>query len=231
MKISRHPYLDSLGLVVNNRLQYMCCEWCQATVSPDRVQGHLKTPAHKNSKIRVQQEKLQEAMVKMHIAKDHPLPPCTTLDMQAPVSFQGLKVLEGFACTLCTQLANAESSLKDHYTRAHPTQKCPSTLIPCIMQRFSMAQIGPPRTLFRVVPSHSIQTPPIQSVSVTAQQEMAKVLQIPRQRMEVDPRSISPWLLTTKWHEHVLGYNVKELCDLVIYSPDAASASERQHRR
>jgi hypothetical protein len=44
---------------------------------------------------------------------------------------------------------------------------------------------------------------------------MAKALEVPRKRSNVDQRSISPWLLSTHWHEHVYGYNAKELCDLV----------------
>jgi hypothetical protein len=44
---------------------------------------------------------------------------------------------------------------------------------------------------------------------------MAAALKTPHLRNQADQRCISPWLLTTKWHEHVHGHDVKELCDLI----------------
>jgi hypothetical protein len=186
-------------------------------VSTDRVKGHLRSAIHKKTNLQVQQHKLDEALADMEVNKDLPSPPCTTLDVQAPRPYQGLKVLEGFACTLCTQLALSESYLKDHYTREHSNHPHPSQLTQCSMQRFSLMHTGPLRKLFRVQSEALIQIQPAMSVVAVAQQLMAKALQVPRKRGNVDKRSVSPWLLTTKWHEHVHGYDVKELYDLVAF--------------
>ena len=172
---------------------------------------------HKKTHLQVQQHKLDEALVEMKVNKDLPSPPCTTLDVQAPLPYEGLKVLEGFACTLCTQLALSESYLKDHYTREHPHHPHPSQLTQCSMQRFSLMHAGPLRMLFRVQSETPNHIQPVMSVAATAQQQMAKALQVPRKRGNVNKRSVSPWLLTTKWHEHVHGYDVKELCDLLAF--------------
>jgi hypothetical protein len=83
------------------------------------------------------------------------------------------------------------------------------------MQRFSLANTGPHRALFRVQPPSSVLPNKTASPLMHARQQMAKALEVPRKRSNVDQRSISPWLLSTHWHEHVYGYNVKELCDLV----------------
>jgi hypothetical protein len=48
-------------------------------------------------------------------------------------------------------------------------------------------------------------------------EQMAAALQTPHLRNQEDHRCISPWLLTTKWHEHVQGYDVKELCNLIAF--------------
>ena len=85
------------------------------------------------------------------------------------------------------------------------------------MQHFSLMHTGPLSKLFRVQSEALIQIQPAMSVVAVAQQQMAKALQVPCKRGNVDKRSVSPWLLTTKWHEHVHGYDVKELYDLVAF--------------
>jgi hypothetical protein len=49
------------------------------------------------------------------------------------------------------------------------------------------------------------------------QEQMATVLEDPHQPTTTDHRSISPWLLTTRWHEHIEGYQIKELIDLIAF--------------
>lgn len=48
-------------------------------------------------------------------------------------------------------------------------------------------------------------------------EQMAAALQTPHLRNQTDQRCISPWLLTTKWHEHVKGHDAKELCSLIAF--------------
>ena len=211
-----HPYLDSLGLVVNARLRTLCCEWCQVTVSCDGVKTHLKSKSHKDKNVQVNQTKLEEALVALNVTKSHPPPPITMLAQQAPAAFKSLKTLEGFACTLCTQLGLSELYMKDHYSRVHHI--IPSDLTRCIMQRYSLAHAGPLRSLFRVQPlSSQNENQPELSIVDCVREQMAAALQTPHLRNQEDQRCISPWLLTTKWHEHVHGYDVAELCNLITY--------------
>lgn len=85
------------------------------------------------------------------------------------------------------------------------------------MQRFSLANTGLRRSLFRVESPAAKAGTKATSLTASVRQHMIKVLEVPRKRNKVDKRSISPWLLTTQWHEHVCGYDVKELCDLVAF--------------
>jgi len=55
------------------------------------------------------------------------------------------------------------------------------------------------------------------SVVDMVKEQMAVALQTPHLRNQTDQRCISPWLLTTKWREHVKGHDVKELCNLVAF--------------
>jgi hypothetical protein len=215
-QLGHHLYLDSLGLVVNQTLRCLCCEWCQVAIPPAQVSAHLKNSVHKGSGFSVNPTKLKNALTEMGVEDDLPLPPCTTWEQSAPYPFHGLKVLKGFACHLCSQLTISEKYLRDHYTMNHPNDPSPSQLHQCLMQRLSLASSGPHRVLFRVKAEDLInmeQDSPLAQV----QAQMNKVLAAPRKRNTVDQRSVSPWLLTTQWHKHVKDYDVKELCGLVSF--------------
>jgi hypothetical protein len=191
-------------------------------VSHDRVKGHLKSSSHQDKNAHLNQTKLNEALVAMNVAKTHPPPPITMLAQQAPAPFKGLKILEGFACTLCTQLGVSEAYIKDHYSREHHTNIASSDLSHCFLQRYSLAHTGPLRALFRVQPPSQDESPtPELSIVDRVREQMAAALQTPHLRNQEDQRCISPWLLTTKWHEHVHGYDVQELCNLVAFPAKA----------
>ena len=217
MQISRHPYLDGLGLIVNTRIRSLICEWCQVVVSPDRVKAHLKSPSHKDKNLKLKEESMDNALAAMNVAKTPPPPPVTKLSQPAPTPFQGLKLLEGFACTHCCQLGLSEGFMKNHYSRQHHTNMASSAFTRCLMQRYSMSQAGPMRALFRVESSPTHGDQPSLSVLDAVQVEMAAALDMPHLRNKTDQRCISPWLLTTKWHEHIQGYEVKELCALIAF--------------
>jgi hypothetical protein len=58
--------------------------------------------------------------------------------------------------------------------------------------------------------------------SLTAQEQKNALLEeqmdsiiVPDDTTNPDARSVSPWLLTTHWHEHVQGYSVEELLKLI----------------
>jgi hypothetical protein len=165
----------------------------------------------------VDSNQLENAIYEMGVEKELPFPPCTTLRQRASPPFAGIKILEGYACTICTQLSLNKKHLQDHYTQKHPIQHCPTVFSQYPMQRFSLAHAGPCRTLFRVQPPPLVLPSKTASPLTYARQQMAKALEVPRKRSNVDQRSISPWLLSTHWHEHIYGYNAKELCDLASF--------------
>jgi hypothetical protein len=47
--------------------------------------------------------------------------------------------------------------------------------------------------------------------------QMVTVLEDPHQPTTTDHRSISPWLLTTRWHQHIEGYQINELINLIAF--------------
>jgi hypothetical protein len=145
-------------------------------VSHDRVKGHLKSSSHQDKNAHLNQTKLNEALVAMNVAKTHPPPPITMLAQQAPAPFKGLKILEGFACTLCTQLGVSEAYIKDHYSREHHTNIASSDLSHCFLQRYSLAHTGPLRALFRVQPPSQDESPtPELSIADRVREQMAAV--------------------------------------------------------
>lgn len=192
----------------------MLCEWCQSLVLPDQVQSHLKNSNHKQSRFKVDKAHLEAALAEMEIEPELPLPPCTYPGQEAPPPFRGLAVLKGFECPNCPQLSISEKYLQRHHVKKHPDHSQPSHFSECFMQRFNLSSN---RDLFKVEPHPSVQLKGIAAIIASAREEMAKVLDAPRVRKEVDPRAVSPWLLTTKWHEHVRGFEVQELCNLIAF--------------
>ena len=91
----------------------------------------------------------------------------------------------------------------------------------CSVQRITNAiRDVPPfaRSWFRVSDSTQQYMEPSSDILLDQlQKEMATVLEDPYQLTMTDHRSISPWLLTTRWHEHIEGYQVNELINLIAF--------------
>jgi hypothetical protein len=77
------------------------------------------------------------------------------------------------------------------------------------------------RTWFRVSDSTECIAQSSDMLLDQLQEQMATVLEDPHQPTTTDHRSISPWLLTTRWHEHINGYHIKELIDLIAFPKEA----------
>jgi hypothetical protein len=138
--------------------------------------------------------------------------------------FQGLAIEKGYACALCPQAGRSRESLRKHHSQFHPDQPCPQSWISCSIQRLTSAIRGVPRSAhawFRVLDSTLSSGPSSNMLLEGLQEQMGTVLEDPHQPTMTDHRSISPWLLTTRWHEHINGYHIKELIDLIAFPKEA----------
>jgi len=206
-QISRHNYLDSLNLVVNNRLMCLCCEMCEVALTPSQVQGHLNS-AHAEFKMCIDKHHFEEVIELYDIQEDLP-----SLSHDIVVeAWEGLKVHQGFRCLHCSKVLGLKDSMLKHHKQLHKEHLTPSAWPAICMQRLS-SRPGEASTFFEVIPRNSTPKTSIEAFVEQVRKEMASVLevrQIPR-----NARSVSPWLLTTRWHEHFEGFDTLRLLKLI----------------
>jgi hypothetical protein len=205
-------YIHSLGLVINTQLHCFCCEFCEVALTPSQVQGHISR-VHAGSKICVDHQLLQASAEALDVLPDFPSPPG---ELTPP--FDHIKVQEGLRCSHCPKVLGQPESMKKHHNLLHHDHPVPAKWSSCFMQRLS-TQPGYASSFFEVMaPIPQLTT----SIDVMIQKlnddmENARKLDVTAQCS----RRISPWLLTTGWHEHVAGHDTQELLDLISFPREA----------
>lgn len=202
-----------MGLVIQNDLHSLLCEWCQCLVSPDTIQGHIKD-SHPDFKARVNLKDLSGLLAEKGICDSFPT--CGG-DPSFP-GFEGLRTHQGLRCGLCPKVLTVSSSMKKHHFKFHNDHPLPKTWDSCYMQRFTNRP-GPSSTFFEVQePSPREATLP-SAIKTSLRNEMSKITMV-----SVTPRNsrrISPWLLSTGWYDHIQDYETAELLSLVTVPKDA----------
>ena len=195
----------------------LCCEWCQIAILPDQVAAHLKLDVHKAKGLKVDQAKLDEAVEEMDVFESLPMIIETHAEDVAPAPYQGLAIHKGFQCTHCTKVTGSPQYMRKHFSSAHPGESKVNGWQECLVQRFNKEHHENTQMWFRVatVPEVVEELSLSEQIIADMKKEMEKQLAIHHQSRNVDARNVSPWLKTTKWHEHVEAYDHKELLKLV----------------
>lgn len=201
------PFLAGLGLAFNQRVFALMCMACGHAVIPAEVKAHLRNQ-HGDAHITVNNAKLFEACERLGVRD--------TLPAFGDGPFkevEGLALHSGITCLHCRKALIKPSSMSKHYTHAHQEiRPIPKRWPTAWVQRFSLSAGS---AYFAVIPLSW--TAPTEA-STTIEELRSEMLEATKDRERAtDARTISPWLLTTKWHEHVKGHDVGELCDLVAF--------------
>ncbi|KAI6041173.1 hypothetical protein EDC04DRAFT_2893388 [Pisolithus marmoratus] len=106
-------------------------------------------------------------------------------------------------CQIC-QAALAPGEVKHHLTKMHGTQLRYNN------HQFKLATAA--LNVATELPSH-ITGPRPMSLVDSLLKELEPTLQVVQ--TPLDGCRVSPWLLTTQWHEHMAGKDIKQLCSLV----------------
>ena len=140
----------------------------------------------------------------------YPLPPTTVV-----VAYKGLSTTPGFVCPYCSSGFTSPKSLTNHVSDTHQqkmTQKM-TALHAAHVQRFTLGNDN--RSCFQVHPT--------ESAAVYA--NMPYLLKI-RQELDTRPsldqldvRQISPWHVTTRWHEYLSCYQSLDLPAMIQIPP------------
>lgn len=161
---------------------------------------------------------IDHAVATEDICEDWPAIPAAT-----PLQFQGLSLLTGYECPVCTVIHPGFKSLQNHARQSH------SVTLPsngryqiCDCQQLSKHPAA--RSWF---PVHRYAPPPVTSFSPylsTLREQLDIPAVIPFS--EVDHRQVNPWQATTRWGEWVATQDPALLMQLVEYpKPDSDLAN------
>ncbi|KAI6155874.1 hypothetical protein BKA82DRAFT_4011284 [Pisolithus tinctorius] len=201
-----HPYLDSLDLAVNAEFHFLTCQICQVALATEEVRSHL-TRVH--GRPHAYNDGQFQLAIKS-LATVAGLPATIT----GPRSLvHGLKVHNGLACNHCPFLSRSEERLRKHHSKDHPSIPRPRAWRACQIQHLKESS-GDLQVFWEVenagVDTQQTLQEDLVNSFLKELEPMLEVIQTP-----LDGRMVNPWLLTTRWHEHVAGQNIRQLCSLV----------------
>jgi hypothetical protein len=130
--IDRHPYLDSIGFVVNNVISALICEPCKWAIKPGQVQGHMND-THHEAGVHIDADQLQEALELLDVSETLPEAP----KGQIFPEIVGLAIQEGFQCHHCDKAQGASSSMEKHHRQHHLDQPLPNAWPKCYLQHIT----------------------------------------------------------------------------------------------
>lgn len=196
--------MGQLGFIVNRVICSLICESCGWAISRKNAQGHLDY-THKNSRITIDDGLFDRALHDMEVEDELPHPP----DHDVIPELEGLTVYPGVRCIACPKALGSSESMRQHHLDCHPDIPTPNSWATCSMQQFHprLAQ-----TMFQVIPRFGRGRTLVDKTIEDIRKEMAEVLEV--REYARNPTAISPWLLKTKWHEHIRPYRTDELLAL-----------------
>ena len=190
-------------MVVDPNLQGLCCLICQVALPPDHISGHIEY-AHPG--LQLDGDKYSKAILDMKIPMTLPT---SIIGGKHKQAYKGLKVYDGLACENCPFVCGSMEWMQKHCQKEHPFIISSTKWSICKMQQLNK---GLNRQFWQVADDEE----PLcdnQEVINRLRKEMAKVTRV--EQVPQESRMVSPWLMTTKWHEHVAGHDISMLRKLV----------------
>jgi hypothetical protein len=190
-------------MVVDADLRVLCCLICQVAFPPDHVSSHIDS-AHPG--LQVDENQYSQAISEMEIAM---ILPNGIIGGRSNKAYRGLKVYDGIACDACTFVCGSKDWMRKHHQTEHSSLILPKQWSSCKMQQLNK---GGNKRFWQVAndkePLHDYQ-----EVIERLRREMKEVTRV--EQIPQEKRMVSPWLMTTKWHEHVAGHDISMLRKLV----------------
>ncbi|KAG1854259.1 hypothetical protein F4604DRAFT_1591328, partial [Suillus subluteus] len=198
-----HEYLKTLNLMINAELRLLCCEICQVAILPSTAKTHVKV---EHSQREFDAVKFAEAVAEEGIPSDLP-------NLSGPRSrVKGLAVKDAIACGLCDKVLTNIKGMHNHHSEAHEGFAMPREWRACKAQRLRNGGPGTHQVLWEV-DSYVETEDQTEQLIRGIMKDMESVLQVVEAPQ--DERKVSPWLLTTCWHEHLAGQQADDLMGLV----------------
>ncbi|KAI5986733.1 hypothetical protein EDC04DRAFT_2614980 [Pisolithus marmoratus] len=205
----RHPYLDGLNLVVNAELSFLTCQLRKEGVAPTAGRAHLVNK-HAELLPTFDQECFDSILAQLHMAASLP-------NLAGPRSIvHGLMVFDAIACKFCTFVYTKQKNMREHHMKKHPDMPIPQHWRSCKAQRIKPEGAGTVRQLWEVTTQaragEDSRERALADKLLGELEEQLKTVRVPK-----DNWLVSPWLLTTRWHEWAwwLRKPTEELCAMV----------------
>lgn len=193
----------TLNLMINKELRILCCEICRVAITPDAAKAHIK---NEHSHVKFDAMKFIKALKEENIRSDLPNIPSSKSQIE------GLAVHDALACGHCNKISTSTKGMYNHHLEAHKDIAMPSEWRACKAQQFRRGGPGINQLLWEVEDGVK-EGKPTEGLIKAIMKEMETVLRVVE--APEDARMVSPWLLTTGWHEHLSGQDTKDLMDLV----------------
>jgi hypothetical protein len=174
-------------------------------LAPKHVASHVRK-THECHHIYIDAGRLQNVCTELGALDELP---AVEGDEHQP-QFAGLAIYDGIACRHCDYVCISQATMGKHHLAKHRTMGSVTS-----WPRVKVQQLDKQahKTFFQVTPwdqmdvvSDDVYLENLKELMEMAEREYADG--------EQDARQISPWLLSTRWHEHIEGYDTKELMDL-----------------
>ncbi|KAG6382208.1 hypothetical protein JVT61DRAFT_861 [Boletus reticuloceps] len=190
-----HPFLTRLNLVVNAEFRFLICQLCQEGISVSTAQGHINNK-HPELQVAFHQDRFNDATRTVCLASTFP---DTILGPRSVV--HGLAICEAIACNQCSTVMTSLKKMRHHHIHNHPGLPTPQQFRACRAQRIKTKGLGKQRTLWEIITTAGSAMNSKEVMITTLMAELDKELEVVQ--IPTDNRLISPWLRTTRWHEHV----------------------------
>lgn len=207
-ELCSHPSLDVIGFIVNRALNSLICVPCKVAILPAHVQSHLDV-SHKGSGLKINSLAFADAVEAMGVPESLPPTP-TGPDLQ---EFAGLELHDGLRCGSCPAITNGMPAMGVHYSKYHKGIVKPKDFTSVKFQRLNNGVMH--NTKFEVRPRNLKAPSPDEALIATMRAETDEAFAKGLDPARLNARSVSPWLLTTKWHLHIAGHAPEALMSAV----------------
>ncbi|KAI6139459.1 hypothetical protein BKA82DRAFT_4364894 [Pisolithus tinctorius] len=220
-----HPYLSTLHLAVNKEFLCLVCTSCKITIPRTNMTNHIAT---NHSIMNVDQIQLNGALSETNVASVLPT------EIRGPRDIvQGLAVWDAFSCDHCPKIYTTEQKIQDHHQREHKNITAPRAWRMCRAQSMNAQGYGTHHILWEVKEPAVADAKDISTGALANSllKELEQDFCIPPQanqdfcippQANQDERMITPWLMTTRWHEYLATapHEVETLRNLVAIPKD-----------
>jgi Protein of unknown function (DUF3505). len=164
---------------------------------------------HKEARMRVDKSELADACKRLNVALT--LPKMQTGQILQEI--QGLEVFDGLACTMCAYVCRSMSVMNKHHSQCHPEEVNLQVWKSVKVQQLNRSN---KKAFFQILPSDAVE-PTEDDVEIERVWKAIRDADKKGGESALNARQVTPWLLTTRWHEHVAGYETGELKALVAH--------------